>query len=243
MNHLNTNIPDIPTSPSSTSPGTLVRWVLQALVFSLVYALCLFLPSGMLRWPGAWVYLAVFFISQAVTGLVLYRSQPALLVKRMHSDRRDALSWDRPLTGIVSLFGPLAILLTAGFEARAGVNASAGSVFNGAWILTGGALLTAWSLAANCHFYGFVRIEKQGHDVVRSGPYAVIRHPGYAGGILFNLATPMLLDAAWAWIPAWITVLALVLRTALEDRYLQQHLPGYREYAAVVRWRLLPRVW
>ncbi|MBN1264148.1 MAG: isoprenylcysteine carboxylmethyltransferase family protein [Anaerolineales bacterium] len=115
-------------------------------------------------------------------------------------------------------------------------------IAGGALVLAG-SLLAVWALLSNRHFYGFVRIGVEGHTVFRSGPYAAMRHPGYTGGLVFNPGIPLLLSSGWAYIPAGITILALGSRTMLEDRFLRQNLPGYEEYASIVRWRLLPGVW
>jgi len=99
-------------------------------------------------------------------------------------------------------------------------------------------------MLANRFFSGVVRIQNErGHSVVSDGPYRWVRHPGYAGGFIGDLALPLLLGSAWAFIPAALTAGAVVLRTALEDRTLQAELPGYREYAQRTRFRLLPGVW
>jgi protein-S-isoprenylcysteine O-methyltransferase Ste14 len=70
-----------------------------------------------------------------------------------------------------------------------------------------------------------------------------VRHPGYAASIPAYLAVPVLLGSAWGVVPALVGAAIFVLRTAREDRTLHEKLPGYREYAARVRWRLLPGVW
>jgi len=89
-----------------------------------------------------------------------------------------------------------------------------------------------------------VRIqEDRGHSVVSSGPYALIRHPGYAGVLLAHLALPFALESIWTLVPAALATLFFVVRTSREDRTLQDRLTGYREYQARVRWRLLPGVW
>lgn len=83
----------------------------------------------------------------------------------------------------------------------------------------------------------------RGHQVVSSGPYRWMRHPGYAGAILTYLATPIFLDSLWAFIPTVLTTILFVIRTALEDRFLQGELEGYSDYAKRVRYRLLPGIW
>ena len=112
-----------------------------------------------------------------------------------------------------------------------------------ALILAGYAFGT-WVLLENRFFSGMVRIQRdRGHQVVSSGPYAWMRHPGYAGAIRTYLATPILLKALWAYVPVALLTAALVARTGLEDRWLQEQLEGYAEYAQRVRYRLLPGIW
>jgi protein-S-isoprenylcysteine O-methyltransferase Ste14 len=77
----------------------------------------------------------------------------------------------------------------------------------------------------------------------RERPYAYLRHPGYAGSILFTLGTPILLNSVPAFLLAVVTTLTTVLRTFLEDRTLRRELPGYQQYAQNVRYRLIPLVW
>jgi protein-S-isoprenylcysteine O-methyltransferase Ste14 len=99
-------------------------------------------------------------------------------------------------------------------------------------------------MTVNRFFSAMVRIQAdRGHRVVENGPYRWMRHPAYAGGVIANLATPLMLGSAWALIPAGLTVALVVLRTSLEDRTLQAELPGYAAYAARTRYRLVPGVW
>ena len=92
--------------------------------------------------------------------------------------------------------------------------------------------------------FSTVRLQSErGHSVVREGPYGVIRHPGYTAGIISNLATPLLLESWIALIPAAIVISGYIVRTALEDSFLQKNLPGYRDYILTVRYRLIPGVW
>jgi protein-S-isoprenylcysteine O-methyltransferase Ste14 len=89
-----------------------------------------------------------------------------------------------------------------------------------------------------------VRIqEERGHAVATGGPYRVVRHPGYVGAILAQLATPFLLGSFWAFIPSVALAALYTLRTYLEDRTLIDELPGYREYARRTPYRLVPGVW
>jgi protein-S-isoprenylcysteine O-methyltransferase Ste14 len=101
-----------------------------------------------------------------------------------------------------------------------------------------------WALAENRFFSGVVRIQlDRGHMVCDSGPYRIVRHPGYAGNILALPGMVLALASIWTLIPAAIALIIAVTRTALEDRTLQEELPGYRDYAKRVRYRLFPLIY
>ncbi|MEZ4517987.1 MAG: isoprenylcysteine carboxylmethyltransferase family protein [Chloroflexota bacterium] len=119
------------------------------------------------------------------------------------------------------------------------------------WVHLAGLLLTAggygiflWAMTANAYFSEGVRIQSErGHAVQSDGPYRIVRHPGYVGGIMSYLGTPLLLGSWWAFIPTLALLGVWVARTTLEDRLLQEKLPGYAEYARTTRYRLVPGLW
>jgi protein-S-isoprenylcysteine O-methyltransferase Ste14 len=104
--------------------------------------------------------------------------------------------------------------------------------------------VVTWAEAVNKFFEVTVRIQTdRGHTVIDTGPYAIVRHPGYVGGILFCVGTALCLGSVWALIPAGLASALLVLRTRWEDQMLQAELPGHKEYAQRVRYKLVPGVW
>ncbi|GAB4164888.1 MAG: hypothetical protein Fur0021_40430 [Candidatus Promineifilaceae bacterium] len=136
--------------------------------------------------------------------------------------------------------------LTVGLDARFGWSTpfSLPMKIAGLALLLAGYALASYALIENRFFSGMVRIQTdRGHQVVSSGPYRWLRHPGYAGALLAYLATPFFLDSQWAFLPTLFLVIILVVRTALEDGVLQNELRGYRDYARQVRFHLLPGVW
>ena len=110
-------------------------------------------------------------------------------------------------------------------------------------LMFAGQVVFALSKRENAFFSSTVRIQpERGHRVCDTGPYRVVRHPGYVGMLLSQLAFPLVMASWWAFAPAAVGAALLVARTALEDRFLQAELPGYAEYAARTRWRLVPGV-
>ena len=107
-----------------------------------------------------------------------------------------------------------------------------------------GYALVLWAVRVNPFFATFVRIQSdRGHRLIDTGPYAWVRHPGYAGILIAHIALPLALGSLWALVPALFGIGCFVLRTAHEDRFLSKHLNDYREYRERVPWRLLPGVW
>jgi protein-S-isoprenylcysteine O-methyltransferase Ste14 len=233
--------------PSKRTPDVtrgILRWVLRVGLFVAILAASLFLSAGQLDWGMGWVYVGVLVANQLLTALSLIPGSPELLVERGRSEGPRDL--DRVLAGVMALYGPVVTLIVAGLDRRSGWSPAmplALPLVALAVAVLGG-LLTIWAMASNRFFYGTLRVEPdRGHTVASTGPYRALRHPGYAGAILFQLATPVLLGSLWALIPAGLTATAIVVRTALEDRALHDRLDGYRDYAARVRYRLLPGVW
>jgi protein-S-isoprenylcysteine O-methyltransferase Ste14 len=111
--------------------------------------------------------------------------------------------------------------------------------------LAAGYAFCLWAMYVNRFFSSVVRIQSdRGQAVITTGPYAVIRHPGYLAGIVIVLASGLALDSwlATAFL-AGLSLPFLMYRAITEDRVLQAQLPGYRDYAERVPWRLIPGVW
>lgn len=223
-----------------------VRVLLAVLLIVVVVPFLPLLVSGRWDWWQAWVYAIVCILGFASSRALAGRRHPGLLAERGRMLRHaDAKPWDKTLAPLVGLGGAL-LPLSAGLDARFGWSAgfSLPVELAALALIVGGYALSSYALIENAFFSGMVRIQTdRGHRVVSSGPYRWLRHPGYAGALLAYLATPLLLDSAWTFLPAILLAVALVIRTGLEDRTLHAELDGYRAYAGRVRYRLLPGVW
>ena len=221
---------------------TLVRTIIIVAAFPLIPMII----SGNWPWWEAWVYALVRILGFVISRVLAARQHPDLLKERARSmDLQDAKPWDKLLAPILAL-GALLILIVAGLDRLFGwtVPFTIHIKIVALIVIILGYLLGSWALIENRFFSGVVRIQKdRGHRVVSTGPYRFIRHPGYAGALWAYLATPVLLDSMWAFIPAFLLVAVLVLRTTLEDRTLQQELLGYKEFAETTRFRLIPGLW
>lgn len=197
-------------------------------------------------WWEAWVYAAICILGFVISRVLAGQRHPDLLAERARFlQHEDAKSWDKLLAPLVGLGGGL-IPLVAGLDALFNWSSPFSLLTKtlSLLIILAGYIWASYALIENRFFSGMVRIQtERGHQVVSSGPYRWIRHPGYAGAILSYLATPPLLDSMWAFLPALFFTVILVIRTGLEDKTLQVELTGYIDYAKHVRYRLFPGVW
>jgi protein-S-isoprenylcysteine O-methyltransferase Ste14 len=218
----------------------------QLLIFVVVIPFLPLLISGRWDWWEAWVYAIIYILGFVLSRMLAARRHPDLLAERARfTQHEDAKPWDKWLAPSVGLGGGL-IPLVAGLDALFvwSPTFSLPVKILALAIILAGYALGSYALIENRFFSGMVRIQTdRGHHVVSSGPYRWLRHPGYAGALLVYLATPFFLDSLWAFLPTVLLTILLVIRTALEDRTLQDELVGYREYAELVRYRLLPGVW
>ncbi len=209
----------------------------------LIFAVLL-LPAGRFDWPRGWLYVALVCTTVLASFIYLNRANPGLIESRSRIGP-GTKRWDLVWGGV---FGPLflSIYIVAGLDAvRFGWTSMTVAWWPVGLLVFGlGNWLFTWAMGVNPFFEKTVRIQSErGHRVIDTGPYRFVRHPGYVGFSGWSLSAPLLLGSWWAFAPAILTLAAIVIRTALEDRTLHEELPGYADYAERTRYRLLPGVW
>lgn len=223
-----------------------MRGIIGLMTISLYTPVILFLAAGQWDWWQAWLYSGLTAVLLVGSRLLVLVYNPELAAERSRLGTAENVApWDKKLLALTALSGPIS-LLVAGLDQRLGWSQVQPEWLFWPALVTGvlGYAFSTWALLKNQYFSSVVRIQvERGHQVCTSGPYRFVRHPGYAGGLLWYLVTPLLLDSWWAFLPTLVTVGLTVLRTSKEDRKLRQELPGYGEYASKVRYRLLPGVW
>ncbi len=218
------------------------KWYLKNMVFMVIVGTILFVTSGKLEWAMGWVYLTVMLLIILYNAIVM---DPALLAERSEL-QEGTKKWDVALSSFVAIFGPLSIWAVAGLDTRFGwsqiSNLSLQITLLVIFIL--GSLVTTWAMASNRFFSSTVRIQNdRNHKVATTGPYRYVRHPGYLGGIVAMLATPLSLGSWFGLIPSILVTIGYIFRTALEDKVLLEELEGYKDYARRVNYRLFPLIW
>lgn len=201
-----------------------------------------------LGWWQAWLF-SLLIISAGVGGRVwAEKRNPGLLVERERTIRDKASGvkrWDRVLAPLMGLSLSFPLVIVAAIDHR--LEWSSGIP---RWLNVFGLILAAlgyafavWALVENRFFSSMVRIQvDRGHVVCDTGPYRIVRHPGYVGNILPLPGAVLALGSLWMIVPATVALVLTIIRTVLEDRTLKEELPGYADYARRVRYRLIPGI-
>ncbi len=220
------------------------RLVTSTAATLVIFALCLFVPAGTLAWFRGWLFFAITMATGIVLWIYLKRVNPDVIAARVNR-HTGTKPWDKWIVTLLITVMTTILPVAALDDTRFHWSPVAWWVCAIGYVMfLAGMAGMAWAEGHNRFFEPTVRIQTdRGHHVIDSGPYAVIRHPGYAAAFLLVVGMALALGSYWALIPAVITCMILVVRTILEDRTLQAELPGYREYAQRVRSRLIPGIW
>jgi len=216
---------------------------LSLAVLAVIMALLLFVPAGTIRyWPG-WIYLSIFFGAAALTTRYLMRHDPALLERRM---KGGPTAETRPVEKVIMLAastGFIGVLVVSALDHR-----HAWSVVPQYGVLVGDAFVAIGFylifLVYRENTFTSATIEiAADQKVISTGPYAIVRHPMYASGMLYMLGTPLALGSYWGLVPLAAMLPFLIWRLFDEEHLLSDQLPGYSDYKQKVRHRLLPGLW
>jgi len=227
----------------TVSPRQWIGLVALYLLFPVVLLIC----GGDPGWWQSWLY-SLLILAAGIGGhMWAGLRHPGLLAERENIENiQNAKAWDKVLAPLMAVSIGFPLVIVAGLDHR--YHWSPGFPL---WLIVIGFILiafgyafAAWAMAENRFFSSVVRIQTdRGHVVCDSGPYRFVRHPGYAGSILAPFGIVLALGSVWTLVPAAAALIITVIRTALEDRTLQEELPGYRDYARQVRFRLIPGIY
>lgn len=223
----------------------IARLLVQNTIFVVAMGALLFASAGTLHWPSAWAFLVASALLGPLCGWWLYRIDPALLAERL----RPVLQKDQPAADklFMSVFAVamLAWLALIGIDRR--IQSSdmpvALQAFGLALFLVS-TLFTMWVFRENSFAAPVVKLQAEREQrVISTGPYAHMRHPMYSGMVLFFAGVPLLLGSWLGLVTVPIFIVLFAVRIGIEERTLREGLPGYADYAARVRYRLMPGVW
>ena len=238
--------------PSKTVDPNINQAPRPRLWFGLIFTY-LFIPlillvcGGDSSWWQAWVFSVLIFVAGIGGRILAEKRHPGLLAERASSVATlNAKPWDKVLAPLMAISLSFPLVIVAGLDHRYGWTPSFPIWLNilGLALIALGYAFAAWALVENRFFSSTVRIQTdRGHSVCDSGPYRIVRHPGYTGNLLALPGMMLAFGSVWILIPVMVALIIAVIRTALEDRTLQEELPGYQDYVQRVRYRLIPWIY
>lgn len=205
------------------------------IAISLLFSLSILLvSSGDYLYRGAWILLGVYVISITFFGIFL----PKKVIETRSKPLTNQPTYEKVLK-IPLFLSEYATYVVAGLDQRYNwtIEIPWYMLVLGAAIFFMGMGILLWSMIENPYFNQRVSMDED-HRVVTTGPYAVIRHPGYLGMMTYLAVVPILLESLYAMIPTIVVIILFMIRTSLEDKYLASHLKGYKAYQEHVKKRL-----
>jgi len=208
-----------------------------------VLLLCLFLPAWSLRYWQAWVFLALFAGSAAATTWYLQRHDIELLRRRLAAGPHAEKERRQQVIQLLASEAFIGMFVVPGFDHRFGWSTvPLPLVVIGDLLVILGFWIVFLTFRENSYTSAIIETA-EGQPVISTGPYAIVRHPMYAGAIRMRMGTPLALASLWALVCFAIMVAAIVWRLLDEERLLSRDLPGYAAYRSSVMYRLVPFIW
>ena len=221
------------------------RWLIREIMGTIMVGVILFWSSGDWTWGWGWALVVVYAVWVGANAVLLIPRHPELLAERAQRSINGMKSWDKTVTSIIGIFTLLKYIL-AGLDFRNGWSAPIPVCVHIVALLISafGYALGTLAMTENAFFSMIVRYqEDRGHQVCNTGPYKFVRHPAYIGTILFELLVPLMLGSWWTLIPGGLIAILMLIRTSLEDKTLQEELPGFKSFTQETRYRLVPGIW
>lgn len=221
----------------------LVRALVGFIFLFAAIATAFFGAAGTLHDGRGWLTLAVFFGCAGVITVWLWFRDQALLERRV---KAGPGAEPDPMQNIVQALAGLVFLASfavPGLDTRFGwSHANPAVSLAGDGMIAIGFLIVFLTFRENTFTAGTIEIAK-GQQVITSGPYAIVRHPMYAGALVMMMGIPLALGSWFGLVPAALLVPVLVWRLMREEAFLVVHLTGYSDYRNHVRYRLVPILW
>lgn len=222
-----------------------IRTFFAPIIWIIITGLVFFLASGEINNLRVWIYIGVYVVGGLIIGVLLIKKSPKLLNDR-GKKQEGAKQFDKSILLTYFLFAIIITPLVAGIDKRLNLSDPIPFyyLYVGIILYIVSAIFSTWPMLYNPFFEGTVRIQKdKNQNVVKTGPYKIVRHPGYLGMLSGSIALPLALGSIFAFIPLVIMILLIVIRTYYEDTTLQNELIGYSEYCKEVKYRLIPFIW
>lgn len=216
------------------------KFIFGLILVTILLGLGMFIPANDFLWVEAWILLSLFFVFFLTNFLYLFKHDPNLIKKRTKPKFKE--KWDIIVTVLTSI-GFIPIFFFPGLERRFGwTNVHIIVEIIGFVLFIIGAILIFLTMRENSYLSRTVEIQ-EGHKVITTGPYRIVRHPMYLGLIIFMTGWCLALGSLFSLIFVAFIFIGLIIRTHFEDKKLHEELEGYEEYAEKTKKKLIPFIW
>jgi protein-S-isoprenylcysteine O-methyltransferase Ste14 len=208
----------------------------------IVLGIIIFLPAGTLRYWQGWALFVTFTVASTALTVYMALYDKELLERRLRAGPRAETRTSQKIIIALVMLGSLAFLVFPVLDHRFGWSPVPPSVSIVGNMLIGlGYLFIFFVVRENSYAASTIQVADD-QRVVSTGPYALVRHPMYAGALLLIIGLPLALGSWYGVFGIIGFVPVLIWRLSDEERFLTRNLPGYAEYVSKVRWRLIPGV-
>jgi len=211
----------------------------------IITGLVFFPASGEINNLRVWIYIGIYAVGGLIIGILLKKKSPKLLNDRGKM-QEGTKQTDKYIILTYFFFAIIITPLIAGIDKRFNLSDIIPFyyLYLGIVLYIISAIFSTWPMLHNPFFEDTIRIQKEkNHNVINTGPYKIVRHPGYLGMLLGSIALPLALGSVLAFIPLVIMIFLILIRTYYEETTLQKELTGYSEYCKEVKYRLIPFIW
>lgn len=220
--------------------GLLKQGIIKYCSGVILLAVLLFIPAGTLNWFYGWLFMGILFIPMLIAGIVMYVKAPALLRSRLKMD--ESSDRQKEVVGASALIF-IAVFLTAGFNERFHwCSFPKGIIIAGCVIFLLSYAMFAEVLRENAYLSRVVEVTEN-QKVIDDGLYGLVRHPMYSATVFLFLSMPVILNAPFSFLIMLLYIPTIMKRIKYEEAFLEEELPGYREYRKKVKYRLIPFIW
>jgi len=216
-------------------------WLRLIFVF-IIMGLLLFIPAGTIRYWQAWGYLAVYSGSTVLIILYLMKKDVALLNRRLRGGPTAEKEIKQKIIMLFVSIGFISLLVVSALDHRFMWSSVPLYMLIAGYILTAIGWYIVFFVCKENSFASATIEIADNQKVISTGPYAIVRHPMYAGSLFYLIGMPLSLSSYWGLLVCAGMMPFLIWRLFDEERFLAKNLPGYTEYCAKVRWRMIPGI-
>lgn len=219
----------------------LKAWI-GSIVLAFAMALLIFVPAGTIHYWQGWNFLGVFFGASTPISIYLMKHDRELLRRRLSGGPIAEKQKTQKIIMMFTSLGFIGLMVVPALDYRLGwSHVPLAAVVAADLLIVIGFYIVLIVFKENTFTAATIQLESD-QKVITTGPYAIVRHPMYAGSLLYLVAMPVALGSWWGLVVFVAILPFLAWRLFDEEHFLSKNLAGYAEYCAKVRWRLLPHV-